>query len=101
MAAWDGRFCLDTSSSEFHFTVPEMEKLSITVGPQYFDAHASGVEAWSPGSPAFPEPLDVVDREVAGEVNLASLLPCCLVFGFISAPRPNPQVGNAAQCQER
>ncbi len=60
--------------------MPGMEKLRITVGPQHFEAHASGVEAWSTGSPAFPEPLDVVDREVAGEVDLALLLPWCLVF---------------------
>jgi hypothetical protein len=57
-----------------------MEKLRITVSPEYFEAHASGVKPWSPGSPAFPEPLDVVDREVAGEVDLAPLLPWCLVF---------------------
>jgi len=33
------------------------------------------VEFWSPGSPAFPEPMDIVDREAAGQVTLASLLP--------------------------
>jgi hypothetical protein len=57
-----------------------MEKLRITVSPDYLEAHASGVKPWSRGSQVLPEPLYVVDREVAGEVDLAPLLPWCLVF---------------------
>jgi len=62
-------------SSEFQYLTPGMKKLRITVSPEYYDTHAGDVELWSPGSPAFPEPVDVVDRAVAGEVDLASLLP--------------------------
>jgi hypothetical protein len=64
-----------THGSEFQYVSPGMKKLRITVSPEYYDAHAGDVELWSPGSPAFPEPVDVVDRAVAGEVDLASLLP--------------------------
>lgn len=62
-------------SSEFQYVTPGMKKLRITVSPEYYDTHAGDVELWSPGSPAFPDPVDVVDRAVAGEVDLASLLP--------------------------
>ena len=64
-----------THSSEFQYVSPGMKKLRITISPEYYDTHAGDVELWSPGSPAFPEPIDVVDREAAGEVDLASLLP--------------------------
>jgi len=64
-----------THSSEFQYVTPGMKKVRITVSPEYYDTHAGDVELWSPGSPAFPEPVDVVDREAAAEVDLASLLP--------------------------
>jgi hypothetical protein len=64
-----------THSSEFQYVSPGMKKLRITVSPEYFDTHAGDVELWSPGSPAFPEPIDVVDRNAAGQVTLASLIP--------------------------
>jgi hypothetical protein len=64
-----------THSSEFQYLTPGMKKLRITVSPEYYDTHAGDVELWSPGSPAFPEPVDVVDREAASDVDLASLLP--------------------------
>ncbi|MGA7830918.1 MAG: helicase-related protein, partial [Terracidiphilus sp.] len=63
-----------THGSEFQYVSPGMKKLRITVSPEYYDTHAGDVELWSPGSPAFPEPIDVVDREGVGEVDLASLL---------------------------
>lgn len=64
-----------THSTEFQYATPGMNKLRITVSPEYYDTHAGDVELWSPGSPAFPEPIDVVNRDAAGQVTLASLLP--------------------------
>jgi len=64
-----------THSSEFQYAGPGMNKLRITVSPEYYDAHATDVEFWSPGSPAFPDPADIADREMAGWVTLPSLLP--------------------------
>jgi hypothetical protein len=64
-----------TQNNEFQYASPGMKKLRVTVSPEYYDAHAEDVEFWSPGSPAFPEPMDVADREAAGQVTLASLLP--------------------------
>ena len=63
-----------THSSEFQYVTPGMKKLRITVSPEYYDTHAGDVELWSPGSPAFPDPVDVVDRTLAGEIDLAALL---------------------------
>ena len=64
-----------THSSEFQYAAPGMNKLRITVSPEYYDAHATDVEFWSPGSPAFPDPADIADRDTTGHVTLASLLP--------------------------
>jgi hypothetical protein len=64
-----------THNSEFQYVAPGMKKLRVTVSPEYYDAHAEDVEFWSPGSPVFPEPMDVADREAAGQVTLASLFP--------------------------
>ncbi len=61
-------------SSEFHYVMPGMKNLRITVSPEYYDTHAGDVELWSPGSPAFPDPADVVDRDVASKVDLDTLL---------------------------
>jgi hypothetical protein len=63
-----------THNSEFQYAAPGMKKLRVTVSPEYYDAHAGDVEFWSPGSPAFPNPVDVADRDAAGQVTLASLL---------------------------
>jgi superfamily II DNA or RNA helicase len=64
----------ETHSSEFQYVTPGAKKLRITVSPEYYEAHAEDVELWSPGSPVFPEPVDVVDREAAGQVTLGCLL---------------------------
>jgi putative DNA methylase len=37
-------------------------------------AHAGDVEFWSPGNPVFPDPIDVVDKEVAAQVLLGTLM---------------------------
>jgi SNF2 family DNA or RNA helicase len=64
-----------THNSEFQYAAPGMKKLRITISPEYYDAHAGDVEFWSPGNPAFPNPVDIADRDAAGQVTLASLLP--------------------------
>ena len=64
-----------TNNSEFQYAAPGMKKIRVTVSPEYYDAHAGDVEFWSPGSPAFPEPIDVADREAAGRVTLTTLVP--------------------------
>ena len=61
-------------SNEFQYLAPGMKKLRITVSPEYYDAHASDVEFWSPGNPAFPDPIDVVNRTEAGSVILQAIL---------------------------
>ena len=53
---------------------PSLSWLRITISPEYYDTHAADVEFWSPGNPVFPEPIDIVDRKVAEEVTLTSLL---------------------------
>jgi superfamily II DNA or RNA helicase len=63
-----------THGNEFQYVSPGMQKLRITISPEYFDAHAEDVELWSPGNPLFPEQIDVVDREAALRVSLGSLL---------------------------
>jgi hypothetical protein len=63
-----------THSSEFQYVVPGVKKLRITISPEYYDAHAGDVEFWSPGNPVFPDPIDVVDKEVATQVHLGTLL---------------------------
>jgi hypothetical protein len=63
-----------THSSEFQYIVPGVKKLRITISPEYYDAHAGDVEFWSPGNPVFPDPVDVVDKEVATQVLLGTLL---------------------------
>ena len=63
-----------THSSEFQYVVPGVKKLRITISPEYYDAHAGDVEFWSPGNPVFPDPIDVVNREVATRILLGSLL---------------------------
>jgi hypothetical protein len=63
-----------THSNEFQYLIPGMKKLRITISPEYYDTHAGDVEFWSPGSPIFPEPIDVVDTEAARHVSLSSLL---------------------------
>jgi hypothetical protein len=63
-----------THSSEFQYIVPGVKKLRITISPEYYDAHAGDVEFWSPGNPVFPDPIDVVDKEVATQVLLGTLL---------------------------
>ena len=63
-----------THGSELQYLIPGMKKLRITISPEYYDTHAGDVEFWSPGNPIFPEPNDVVNREEAGQISLASLL---------------------------
>jgi hypothetical protein len=63
-----------THGSEFQYVTPGMKKLRITINPEYYDIHAGDVELWSPGSPAFPDPIDVVDRDAAAKIALASLI---------------------------
>jgi SNF2 family DNA or RNA helicase len=62
-----------THNSEFQYVTPGKKKLRITISPEYYDTHAEDVELWSPGNPMFPDPIDVVDREEAGRVILASM----------------------------
>ena len=64
-----------THSNEFQYLIPGIKKLRITISPEYYDTHSEDVEFWSPGNPIFPDPIDVVDREAAGQVSLASLFP--------------------------
>ncbi len=64
-----------THTSEFQYPIPGIKKLRITISPEYYDIHSDDVEFWSPGNPVFPDPVDVVDHEAAGEVCLATLLP--------------------------
>ncbi len=63
-----------TGSSEFQYVTPGTKKLRITISPEYYDTHAADVELWSPGSPAFPEPIDILDSKSAAQVALTSLL---------------------------
>ena len=63
-----------THSSEFQYAAPGMNKLRITVSPEYYDNHAGDVELWSPGNPIFPAPIEVVDRSTAESVDIVALL---------------------------
>jgi hypothetical protein len=64
-----------THNSEFQYQIPGSKKLRITISPEYYDAHSGDVEFWSPGNPLFPDPMDVIDPETAGQVSLESLFP--------------------------
>jgi superfamily II DNA or RNA helicase len=63
-----------TGSSEFQYVMPGMKKLRITISPEYYDIHAGDVELWSPGTPVFPDPIDVVDRATAAYTTIETLL---------------------------
>jgi hypothetical protein len=42
------------------------EPLRVTTDPDYFDLHATSVELWSPGSPIFPAPEEIISVETVG-----------------------------------
>lgn len=46
---------------EYGYLAPGMTKeLRVTTDADYYEAHADSVELWSPGSPVFPEPAQVL-----------------------------------------
>jgi hypothetical protein len=61
---------------EYRYSMPGMKHpLRVTTNPEFFDEHAGSTELWSPGSPLFPTPDDVLPREVveAGDPRLAAV----------------------------
>ena len=42
------------------------EPLRVTTDADYFDQHATSVELWSPGSPLFPTPEEILSAEIPG-----------------------------------
>lgn len=49
---------------EYAYNQPGMvETIRVTTDPAYFDEHPESTELWSPGSPLFPEPEIVAERE--------------------------------------
>ena len=62
---------------EYKYSAPGMrEPLRVTTDPDYFDAHASSVELWSPGSPLFPElpPATTASESAAIRRSLSDLI---------------------------
>lgn len=62
---------------EYRFLQPGLEReVRVTTDPNYYEQHAETLELWSPGSPTFPEPVEVeaeVVASYAGE-SLAGIL---------------------------
>lgn len=53
---------------EYKYSAPGMkEPLRVTTDADYFDQHATSVELWSPGSPLFPVPEEIVVVGTSGE----------------------------------
>ncbi|HTK52778.1 MAG TPA: helicase-related protein [Gemmatimonadaceae bacterium] len=49
---------------EYGYFAPGMpEELRVTTDSEYFEQHPDSVELWSPGSPVFPEPLELAEGE--------------------------------------
>lgn len=58
---------------EYKYSAPGMkEPLRVTTDPEYFEQNATSVELWSPGSPLFPTPEEIVSVETPG-VEMRSL----------------------------
>lgn len=52
---------------EYKYSAPGMkEPLRVTTDAEYFDQHATSVELWSPGSPLFPMPEEILSVEAPG-----------------------------------
>ena len=62
---------------EYKYSAPGMrEPLRVTTDAEYFDQHATSVELWSPGSPLFPAPEEILSlaETLQGEMRPLSEL---------------------------
>lgn len=61
------------TSKDVFWIQPGTPQISVTTDPDFFEEHASSVEFWTPGSPAFPRP-SVADEMASAATSLSELL---------------------------